>query len=49
MQEVLVERLLVRRRVRSGSDSTDASGYTVYAGKEEPKKECVKASDGRDI
>lgn len=52
MKEVLVERLLVTRGVRSGSDSTDASGCTVYAvsaDKAKAKQERVKASQGSDI
>lgn len=52
MRAVLVERLLVTRGVRSGSDSTDASGCAVFevsGAKEKARMERLKESEGRDI
>lgn len=52
MRGVLVERLMVTRGVRSGSDSTDASGCTVFEVSDEKEKarmERLKESEGKDI
>lgn len=52
MRGVLVERLMVTRGVRSGSDSTDASGCTVFevsGEKEKARIARLKESEGKDI
>lgn len=52
MRDVLVERLLVTRGVRSGSDSTDASGcamFEVSGEQEQARLERLMANEGRDI
>lgn len=52
MRRVLVERLLVTKGVRSGSDSTDASGCTVFEVSDEKEKarmERLRESEGKDI
>lgn len=52
MRAVLVERLVVTRGVRSGSDSTDASGCTVFeesSDKEKARLARLLESEGKDI
>lgn len=52
MRGVLVERLVVTRGVRSGSDSTDASGCTLFevsGAQEKARLQRLKESEGKDI
>lgn len=52
MRGMLVERLVVTRGVRSGSDSTDASGcvlFEVNGEKEKARLERLRENEGKDI
>lgn len=52
MRGVLVERLLVTKGVRSGEDSADASGCSVFevsGEKEKTRMERLRVSEGTEI